>query len=128
VGKSTKRLQIILNFNFYTMSENVEQNVEQKAPLKITISEVKELLNQGKSRKEIAEHFGRTQLEMKKMVWSHPKLKNLKAKKQYTGIELEDDTDEVVSVQENFEVEETQVPVSQMEAVEEDAPADALWK
>lgn len=72
----------------------MSQNAEQQAPLRITVSEVKSLLDQGKSRKEIAEYYGKTQAEMQRMVWSHPKLKNLKAKKQYTGIELEDDTDD----------------------------------
>jgi uncharacterized membrane-anchored protein YhcB (DUF1043 family) len=71
----------------------MSQNAEQQAPLRITISEVKSLLDQGKSRKEIADHFGKSQAEMQRMVWSHPKLKNLKAKKQYTGIELMDDED-----------------------------------
>jgi hypothetical protein len=64
---------------------------EQQAPLRITVSEVKSLLDQGKSRKEIAEYYGKTQAEMQRMVWSSPKLKNLKAKKQYTGVELIDD-------------------------------------
>lgn len=71
----------------------MSQNAEQQAPLRITVSEVKSLLDQGKSRKEIADHFGKSQAEMQRMVWSHPKLKNLKAKKQYTGIELMDDED-----------------------------------
>lgn len=62
--------------------------------LRITVSDVLGLLAQGKSRKEIAEHYGRTQSDMNKMVWGHPKLKNRKAKKQYSGIELEDDTDD----------------------------------
>ena len=62
--------------------------------LRITIIDVLGLLAQGKSRKEIAEHYGRTQSDMNKMVWGHPKLKNRKAKKQYSGIELEDDTEE----------------------------------
>lgn len=75
-------------------TENVQ---ESNAPLRITISEVLSLLDQGKSRKEIAEHYGRTQSEMKRIVWEHPKLKNRKAKKQYTGIELEDDTEETVA-------------------------------
>ena len=66
--------------------------------LRITISDVLGLLAQGKSRKEIAEHYGRTQSEMIKMVWGHPKLKNKKAKKQYTGIELEDDTEDINDV------------------------------
>jgi hypothetical protein len=78
----------------------MSQNAEQQAPLRITISEVKSLLDQGKSRKEIADHFGKSQAEMQRMVWSHPKLKNLKAKKQYTSIELMDDEDGDASVAE----------------------------
>jgi hypothetical protein len=76
----------------------VENGAVEAAPvLRITVSDVLGLLAQGKSRKEIAEHYGRTQSDMNKMVWGHPKLKNRKAKKQYTGIELEDDTDETVA-------------------------------
>lgn len=75
----------------------MSQNAEQGAPLRITVSEVKSLLDQGKSRKEIADHFGKTQAEMQRMVWSHPKLKNLKAKKQYTSVELVDDEEETVA-------------------------------
>ena len=75
--------------------ENVA--VATQEVLRITVSDVLGLLAQGKSRKEIAEHYGRTQSDMNKMVWGHPKLKNRKAKKQYTGIELEDDTDEAVA-------------------------------
>lgn len=73
----------------------VENAVETAPVLRITVSDVLGLLAQGKSRKEIAEHYGRTQSDMNKMVWGHPKLKNRKAKKQYTGIELEDDTEDV---------------------------------
>jgi hypothetical protein len=72
----------------------MSNTTEQQAPLVITISEVKSLLDQGKSRKEIADHYGKTQAEMQRMVWGHPKLKNLKAKKQYTGVVLMDDEDE----------------------------------
>lgn len=71
----------------------MSQNAEQQAPLRITISEVKSLLDQGKSRKEIADHYGKSMAEMQRTVWCHPKLKNLKAKKQYTGVELVDDED-----------------------------------
>jgi len=78
--------------------ENVQAVVSAPQVLRITISDVLGLLDQGKSRKEIAEHYGRTQLEMKKMVWDHPKLKNRKAKKQYVGIELEDDTEDINDV------------------------------
>ena len=69
------------------MSENVERTA-------ITISGVLGLLAEGKSRKEIAEYYGKTQTEMQKVVWCHPKLKNRKAKKQYEGIELIDDVED----------------------------------
>ena len=79
-------------------SAQVENAVVTAPVLRITISDVLGLLDQGKSRKEIAEHYGRTQSDMKKMVWDHPKLKNRKAKKQYSGIELEDDTEDINNV------------------------------
>lgn len=110
----------------------MSQNAEQQAPLRITVSEVKSLLDQGKSRKEIAEHFGKTQAEMQRMVWSHPKLKNLKAKKQYTGIELMDDEEDTVA-----EVAENTQQVAEVEATEVQAevaqvPGDTVnqedWK
>ena len=91
--------------------ENVQvENVAVATPevLKITISAVLDLLAQGKTRKEIAEHYGKTQTEMQKSVWSHPKLKGRKIKKQYLGIELEDDTEDEVAVAEVVEVEEVQ--------------------
>ena len=78
--------------------ENVA--VATQEVLRITVSDVLGLLAQGKSRKEIAEHYGRTQADMIKMVWGHPKLKNRKAKKQFTGIELEDDTEDINDVAE----------------------------
>ncbi len=87
--------------------------VTEAAPvLRITVSDVLGLLAQGKSRKEIAEYYGRTQSDMNKMVWGHPKLKNRKAKKQYTGIELEDDTDEVAVAEVNNQITDavTQAP------------------
>lgn len=76
----------------------MSENTLQQSTLRITISEVKALLEQGKSRKEIAEYYGRNQAEMKRMVWSNPKLKNLKAKKQYNDIELVDDDVEMTPV------------------------------
>ena len=94
------------------MSQTENVAVATQEVLRITISDVLGLLAQGKSRKEIAEHYGRTQTEMQKIVWSHPKLKGRKIKKQYTGIELEDDTEEEVEVvAETTEVvEEDQAP------------------
>lgn len=86
----------------------VENAVETAPVLRITVSDVLGLLAQGKSRKEIAEHYGRTQSDMNKMVWGHPKLKNRKAKKQYTGIELEDDTEDINNSEAMLDVQVTQ--------------------
>lgn len=91
-----------------SQTENVATATQEV--LRITISDVLGLLAQGKNRKEIAEHYGRTQTEMNKLVWAHPKLKGRKIKKQYTGIELEDDTEEEVEVvAETTEVVEEEV-------------------
>lgn len=102
--------------------------------LRITVSDVLGLLAQGKSRKEIAEHYGRTQSDMNKMVWGHPKLKNRKAKKQYSGIELEDDTDdepvaEVAHVPgpEANHAFDNQEEMGTTEEVESTEPATADW-
>ena len=110
------------------------ENVAQATPVRITISSVLELLGQGKNRKEIAEYFGKTQTEMNVLVWSHPKLKGRKAKKQYTGIELEDDTEmeEVVnnSEQEPFleEEENTTFVVEDQEEPHTEGTQEELWK
>ena len=99
-------------------SAQVENDVVTAPVLRITISEVLNLLDQGKSRKEIAEYYGRTQSDMKKMVWDHPKLKNRKAKKQYSGIELEDDTEDINDVAE-VNSEALEAPVAEAEVLEE---------
>jgi hypothetical protein len=98
----------------------------------ITISSVDALLKAGKSRKEIAEHFGETMAEMNRLVWSHPKLKGRKMIKQKVdSIELIDDEDgeevqeimavgdvdggaeaEEPEVEETEEAEETQAPTT----------------
>lgn len=91
-----------------SQAENVATATQEV--LRITISDVLGLLAQGKNRKEIAEHYGRTQTEMNKLVWAHPKLKGRKIKKQYTGIELEDDTEEEVEVVAETTEEEDQAP------------------
>lgn len=63
----------------------------------VTISGVRALLDLGKTRKEIAAHYGQTEAAMKRAVWNHPKLKNLKAKKQ-DNIVLEDDVEDIEAV------------------------------
>lgn len=100
----------------------------------ITISSVDALLKAGKSRKEIAEHFGETMAEMNRLVWSHPKLKGRKMIKQKTdSIELIDDEDEeevqeimaVGDVDGGAEVEETKAEESNEVA---QAPTATDWK
>ena len=102
-------------------SAQVENAVVTAPVLRITISDVLGLLDQGKSRKEIAEHYGRTQSDMKKMVWDHPKLKNRKAKKQYSGIELEDDTEDI------NDVAEVVAEVVEAEVIEEHAVDASIY-
>jgi hypothetical protein len=109
------------------MSENAQEGTPQT--ITITVSGVLALLDQGMSRKEIAEHYGKTQVEMKKMVWGHPKLKNLKAKKQYTSIELLDDTEDINDThveEESFTGEATNELLAEtptMEVAPEEVPA-----
>lgn len=59
----------------------------------ITVSQVQALLDEGKSRKEIAEELGVTQRYARDVIFQHPKLKGRKAKKQY-DINFVDDTAE----------------------------------
>lgn len=94
-----------------------DTNAEAVAPLVIKVSDVLALLDAGKSRKEIAEHYGRTQAEMQVQIWNHPKLKNKKAKKQYEGIILEDDTEE-----EQAPAQATPVAETSEETVQAGAP------
>lgn len=84
----------------------MSQTQENAPQVRITISEVLSLLDQGKSRKEIAEHFGQTQTAMQRMVWSNPKLKAKKAKKQYS--------DEIMLV-DDIAVEEVEVKEAPVE-------------
>ena len=60
----------------------------------IRISEVLDLLEQGKNRVQIAEHFRITQREVKAL-FEHPKLKGKKAKKVIENtFNIVDDTEE----------------------------------
>ena len=109
------------------MSETVENKTV------ITINGVLALLEQGKTRKEIAEHFGKTQTEMQKIVWSHPKLKGRKIKKQYgDSIMLVDDTEEdlVGDLVPNIEVQEEEVVTNEIvaESPEQDIFGEAPFE
>lgn len=88
----------------------------------VKVSDVLELLNQGKDRKEIAEHYGIPVSVMARTVWQHPKLKNRKAKKQY-DIVIEDDTVDPAQTtleQQIAEVEAEGVAEANAEAVVEE--------
>lgn len=57
----------------------------------VTVSEIKALLDAGKSRKEITNIFGWNPREAE-IIWSNPALKGLKKAKYSVGITLVDDT------------------------------------
>ena len=114
----------------------MSQTQENAPQVRITISEVLSLLDQGKSRKEIALHFGQTQTAMQRMVWSNPKLKAKKAKKQYSDeIMLVDDIAvEEVEVKEapveeeiGTEVAPIETDVETEEAVEKEDADSPQW-
>ena len=114
----------------------MSQTQENAPQVRITISEVLSLLDQGKSRKEIAEQFGQTQTAMQRMVWSNPKLKAKKAKKQYSDeIMLVDDIAvEEVEVKEapveeeiGTEVAPIETDVETEEAVEKEDADSPQW-
>jgi hypothetical protein len=92
----------------------------------VKVSEVLELLEQGKDRKEIAEHYGLPVSVMARTVWQHPKLKNRKAKKQY-DVQIEDDTvdaaqtdiiSQIAEAEGDREVTENNVPTEEVVATE----------
>ena len=95
---------------------------------KISIQEVEGLLDEGKTRKEIAEHFGYPASVLAKTIFQDPRLKNRKRKKIY-NIELVDENENTTSETEDLAqigVEEAQ-DISSHEAqqeVEQDAVAE----
>lgn len=99
----------------------------------ISIKEVKELLNDGKSRIEIAAHFGVPVGIMKAQVWSDSRLKGLKTKKTVQVLLVEEDTTDSaapVKLEAEDSVEEvTQGPgpdsnTAEVEAAKEEEVAD----
>jgi len=92
-------------------------SVEQEVKKDITVSAVLALLDEGKSREEIATHFGETVAAMKAAVWQHPKLKNRKAKKQF-GINLIDDTDDESNVTQEMHIVESEAVQQVIDIVE----------
>lgn len=68
---------------------------EQKA-LNVRVSDVLEMFQNGKTREEIASHYGLTLAEAKKWIFSYPKLKNKKPHKAPKVSIIDDTVDEVV--------------------------------
>lgn len=51
--------------------------------MQVVIEDIKEMLENGKTRKEIAEHYDLPLSVLRKQVFSHPELKGKKTKKVY---------------------------------------------
>ena len=64
--------------------------MEEKKP--VTVSEIKALLDAGKTREEINKIYGWNPREAKEVIWSNPALKGLKKAKYSIGVSLIDDT------------------------------------
>lgn len=90
----------------------MSQTTEKKP---IGIKQVKAMLQEGKSRKEIAEHYGRSQAEMNATVWQHPELKGLKAKKIH-HVDIVEDEDAI-------EQTDAAAPVAEATQEQEEVPA-----
>lgn len=87
----------------------------------ITISSVLSLLDDGKGRKEIGEHFELSAVDLKKL-FQHPKLKNKKPRKP-TSFELIDDTEDKVVTE---TVQETGEALPSAEVAETQEPSQGL--
>lgn len=68
---------------------------QEQGKIKITLSAIEELLEQGFTRPEIAAHFGISRLEVGKL-FQHPKLKNRKPKKAVSFEFIDDSEEEIV--------------------------------
>ncbi|ALN97170.1 hypothetical protein [Flavobacterium phage FpV4] len=100
-------------------------SVEQEVKKDITVSAVLALLDEGKSREEIAAHFGETVAAMKATVWQHPKLKNRKAKKQF-AINLIDDTDGEANTNQEVDFVEEEAVQQVIDTVESENQDDVV--
>jgi hypothetical protein len=106
--------------------------------VKIVIPEVLEMLKSGKTRKEIAQHYGMPLSAMKEKVFSHSDLKGRKTKKTY-DIEVFDSAEDLEgSNQEQTQIESVDVEpdtphitdadaeVEEVEEVEETVAPDSI--
>jgi len=78
--------------------EKTPRNYGPATPPKVKVSEVLQMLENGKDRKAIAAHYGLNANQTKDL-FQHPKLKGKKTLKDYSSAYvLEDDTDDSVPV------------------------------
>ena len=61
-----------------------------KENVNIRVNDVKQMLNNGKTREQIAEHYGIPMAAAKKTIFAHPEIKGLKTKKSYDYINVID--------------------------------------
>jgi len=104
--------------------------------IKVNVNDVYAMLKDGKTRKEIAEHYGVSLAAARKTFLKHPKLKNVKTAKDY-NIEVidpeEENADAVNAEREQSEERANEIPAQETEAEqeqEEDAPTadlDRSW-
>lgn len=101
--------------------------MSNKKPIKI--SEVLNLLNEGKKRPEVAEALGITMAECRKL-FEHPKLKGKQARKPVGFVvvdDLEEEENEEVKVETTSDVENVSVDAEEVssDTQEEELPQDS---
>jgi len=69
-----------------------------KENVNIRVKDVKQMLNNGKTREQIAEHYGIPMAAAKKTIFAHPEIKGLKTKKTYNFINIIDSESEDTDV------------------------------
>jgi hypothetical protein len=102
----------------------------------VSLNEIKQMLSEGKTRKEIAAHYELPLSALSKSVFQHPDLKNKKSKKVYEIALIEDSVQESQSDISSFNMgrvvdmpEEPEVQEQQTEEVvaEEVSVSDDAW-
>jgi hypothetical protein len=76
----------------------------------VSLSEIKQMLSEGKTRKEIAAHYELPLSALSKSVFQHPDLKNKKSKKIYEIALIEDSVQESPSESDSIDMPVTVVP------------------
>ena len=93
--------------------------------VQIKVNDVKDMLNNGKTREQIAEHYGITMAAAKKTIFSHEKIKGLKTKKTYDFVDIVDDdevTEPLDTAQNGSTDSEKTEPQEESESLEVNSP------